>query len=86
MLVAGKSAITTIDRRQIWRNIGYRAASEPPGRISSLIDEYIENTDQLIEPGYSYVIKNIESVRGDVVNVGDSIVFESEVIARLLER
>jgi len=57
-----------------------------PARISSLIDEYIENANHLIEPSYSYVIGDIELVHDSTVVIEGSIIFESQVIARLLEQ
>lgn len=86
MLVTSRSIDIDIDRRRVWTNIGYCAECEPPARMSCLVDEYIENAHQLIEPSHSYVIKNVDSVHGSVAIIDDSIVFESEVIARLLER
>jgi len=52
----------------------------------SLIDEYVENAHDLIEPSYSYVIRDIERVQDSTVFVEGSIAFRSRVIARLLEQ
>jgi len=51
-----------------------------------LIDEYVENATHLVNPSYSYVIKDIKSVQGTRVVLEDSIVLQSAVIARLLEQ
>jgi hypothetical protein len=51
-----------------------------------LIDEYVENVHYLIEPSYSCVIRNIECVQGSIVVIEGSIIFESQVIAPLLEQ
>ena len=75
-----------IDRQQVLSNIGYCDDYEPSARIASLVNEYIENYHDLIEPSYSYAIRDIESVKGDSVTIEDSITFESKVIARLLEQ
>jgi hypothetical protein len=75
-----------IDRRQVCRYLGYDADYKPPAHISSLIDEYVEQAHQLIEPAYSYIIKNIERVEGANVFIEGSIVFRSRVIVRLLEQ
>ncbi|MFC1964831.1 vitamin B12 dependent-methionine synthase activation domain-containing protein [Chloroflexota bacterium] len=75
-----------IDRQQVLSNIGYCDDYEPSGRIASLVNEYIENYDNLIEPAYSYVISDIESVQGNRVTIEDSITFESEIISRLLNQ
>lgn len=73
-----------IDKEQVCRNLGYVPHCKLSPRVSSLIDEYSEQSYQLIEPAYSYIIKNIEGVRKSYVFIEGSIVFESDVIARLL--
>ena len=75
-----------IDRQQVLRSIGYCADCTPSARIESLINEYVENTCHLIEPSYSYVVRDIESVQGSRVVIEGSVIFESKVIARLLEQ
>ena len=74
-----------IDKQEILNNIGYSDEYQPSARIASLVNDYIENYHDLIAPSYSYEIRDIESVQGDCVNIGDSIILESKVIARLLE-
>ena len=86
MLVTTERLSIDIDRRDIWRNIGYSAECEPTAGISASVDEYIENARQLIEPIHAYVMKNVHVVRDSVVLIDDSIVFQSHVISRLLER
>ena len=75
-----------IDRQQVLHNIGYGADYRLPARSLSLIDEYVENAYYLIEPSYSGVIRDIKQVWGSSVFIDGSIVFESQVIARLLEQ
>jgi hypothetical protein len=86
MLVTSRPLEISVDKRRVLRTLGYRDECEPSARISSLIDEYLEHAHQLIEPSHSYVIKNVESVRGSAAVVGGSAVFQSQVIARLVER
>ena len=86
MLVTSQRLDIEIDRRKVLQNIGYSDEGEPSVGISSLVDEYIENAHQLIEAAYSYVIRNVDSVHGSIAVVEESIVLESQVIARLLER
>ena len=86
MLVTSRKLDIEIDKKRVRHYLGYGTKGRPPARIRSLIDEYIENVHQLIEPSYSYVIKNVESVHDSVVIIDDSIIFKSEVVARLLER
>ncbi len=75
-----------IDRQQVLHNIGYGADCKLSTRIASLINEYVENARDLIEPSYSCVIRDIKQVRGSSVIIEGSIAFRSEVIARLLEQ
>ncbi|MFC1968666.1 hypothetical protein ACFLVX_04700 [Chloroflexota bacterium] len=75
-----------LDRKQVCRYIGYGAGCNPPARISSLVDEYIENARYLIEPSYSYVIRDIEWLQGSTVFLEGMFAFQSQVITRLLEQ
>jgi len=75
-----------IDRQQVLHNIGYGTDCKLSTRISSLIDEYVENIHYLIEPSYLCVIRDIECVQGSIVVIEGSIIFESQVIAPLLEQ
>ncbi len=75
-----------IDSKKVCHYMGYGADCKPPARVSSLIDEYVENAHHLIEPAYSHIIRDVEMVRGSSILIEGSIVFESKVIARLLEQ
>ncbi len=93
MVIVSGQVDTSIDKKNVYRYLGYSADSEPPARISALIEEYAEEIHHLITPSYSYVFRQIERVQGSRVYVEGSgdllsqpIVFESEVIARLLEQ
>ena len=84
-VIKNRQAIS-IEKQQVLSSIGYGDDYEPSARIKSLVNDYIENYHDLIESSYSYTIRDIESVHNGVVNIGDSIILESKVIARLLER
>jgi len=75
-----------IDKQGILNRIGYVDDYEPSARINSLVDDYIENYHDLIAPSYSYKIRDIVSVDGNRIDIGDSIILESRTIARMLER
>ena len=75
-----------IDRKSVCRHMGYGTDADPSPRISSLIDEYAENAYHLIEPSYSYHIRDVELAESPAVFVEGSIVFRSEVIAGLLDQ
>ncbi len=78
-----------VNKQQILTNIGYADEYQPSARIRSLVNDYIENYHDLIASSYSYVIRDIISVEGNLVTIEDpiegSITLKSRVIARLLE-
>ena len=75
-----------INRQQVLYTIGYGTDHKLPARIASLVNEYLENAHSLVEPSYTCIIRDIKLVHGARVVIEDSIVFQSEVIARLLEQ
>jgi hypothetical protein len=74
-----------IDKKQLCHYIGYNDGHKLSARISSLIDDYVEHAHYLINPLYSYIIKDVEWARGSISLIEDSIIFKSQVIAQLLE-
>jgi len=74
-----------IDTQQVLNHIGYGTSHTPSARIESLVKEYADNICHLIEPSYSYVIRDINSVRGSRVFIEGSVIFRSNIIAQLLE-
>ncbi|MGB6872707.1 MAG: vitamin B12 dependent-methionine synthase activation domain-containing protein [Dehalococcoidia bacterium] len=74
-----------IDKKQLCHYIGYNDGHKLSARISSLIDDYTEHAHYLINPSYSYIIKDVEWARGSIALIEDSIIFKSQVIAQLLE-
>jgi hypothetical protein len=74
-----------VDIKQVLSRMGYGTAGVPSARIESLVKEYADNICHLIEPSYSYVIRDVNSVRGARIFVEGSVTFRSNVIARLLE-
>ncbi len=75
-----------INRQRVFCDIGYAPDSEPSARMVSLVDEYIENVHQFIAPSFSYVVRDIELAQGTSVLLEDGVIFESGVIAQLLEK
>lgn len=73
-----------IDTEQVLHHIGYDTGHTPSARIESLVKEYADNICHLIEPSYSYVIRDINSVRGSRMFIEGSVTFRSNVIAQLL--
>jgi hypothetical protein len=75
-----------IEKQRIYNSIGYDDDYHPSARIASVVDDYIENYHDLLSPSYTYKIRDIESIDGKRIDLGDSIVLESKIIATLLER
>jgi hypothetical protein len=88
MLVTDNSLVgdIEIDKNQVCHHIGYEDDQNLSARISSLIDDYTEHAHSLINPLFSYVIKDVEWARGSITLIEGSIIFKSRVIAKLLER
>jgi hypothetical protein len=74
-----------VDIKQVLSRMGYGTTGVPSARIESLVKEYADNICHLIEPSYSYVIRDVNSVRGARIFIEGSVTFRSNVIARLLE-
>ncbi|MFC1909318.1 vitamin B12 dependent-methionine synthase activation domain-containing protein [Chloroflexota bacterium] len=75
-----------IDKQQVLNSIGYCDDHKPSARIESLVNDYTENYPNLIESAYSYTIRDIESIQNNRVTFGESIILESKIIARLLQK
>jgi hypothetical protein len=75
-----------IDKKQVCHYIGYEDDQNLSARIASLIDDYAEHAHSLINPLFSYVIKDVEWARGSISLIEGSVIFKSRIIARLLER
>ena len=67
-----------IDIKQVLQNIGYATDYQPSARIMSLVNEYIDNVHNIIAPSYSYVIRDVKSVKDSSVVIDGSIILESK--------
>ncbi|MFC2007771.1 vitamin B12 dependent-methionine synthase activation domain-containing protein [Chloroflexota bacterium] len=85
MLVSGNEFVSSIDRQQILETIGYDDDSTVPARVLTMLDDFTEDTNNFVDPSYSYIIRDIQSVRGSRITVEGSITFKSQILARLLE-
>ena len=85
MVVTSNRVDVEIDKMQVGHYMGYDGDYKLSPRISSLIDDYIEDAHYLIEPSYSYVIKDVERVQNSIIVIEGSSIFKSRNIARLLE-
>jgi len=86
MQILKNNQAITIDRQQVLSHIGCSDDYEPSLRIKSLVNDYIENYHNLIDFSYSYIIRDIESVQENRVNIENSITLASKVISQLLKR
>ena len=86
MLVLDNEVASSIDVERVLKTIGYDADSTVSARILSLVNEYAENSHNIIDPSSSYVIRDIEWVHAPIIFIKDSIIFKSQVIAKLLEQ
>jgi hypothetical protein len=73
-------------RRQVARALGYIGKRQPPSGVTSLIDEYVNGSGQLIDARYWYGLEDVTLVDGLTSVLRDSVAFESRVVANLLER
>jgi hypothetical protein len=74
-----------IDAHQVLRILGYRDGCAPSARLLSLVNNYIGKARELFKASYSYIISDIKLIDGSQVFMESSLVFESKVIAQLLQ-
>ena len=86
MLILDDPTISDIDKQKVFETIGYSDSSVVPPRVSALVEEFAENSVDFLDPSYSYIIKDIQSVQGKHVTIEDSITFHSQTVARVLEQ
>ena len=84
MLAVSNRVGFDISSQQILQNIGYAIDSEPPARIVSLVEEYLEHSQHLIDAVYSYTVRDVILADESLVVIEDMVTFRSKVIARLL--
>lgn len=75
-----------IDKKRVCHYIGYDDDKNLSARIASLIDDYAEHAHSLINPLFSYVIKDVEWARGSISLIEGSVIFKSRIVAQVLER
>ena len=85
MLTTKERIKIQVDREEVLRYLGYQAGHKVAAHVSSLVDRHIQSASQLIEPQYSYVIRDVDRVEGARVFLGD-VTFESRIIAQLMRR
>jgi len=86
MTTVSNQILINIDKEQVLRDVGYDANCEPPARAMTLAHDYAENVNQLINPVYSYIIKDIDFVINSSAFIEGGVVFESQVISNLLKK
>ena len=76
------SGLVDIDYGKTLRALGYTGNRKVSARIESLINQNIEVARHLIAPASSHIIRDVEWVRGSVISIQSSIMFESNVIGQ----
>ena len=84
MLVTARTIDIEIDKKQVYKYLGYDAGSEPPPRIDSLVDEHIKLGNEFIYPCTTYTILDVEFVLGKRSYLEGFITFDSRVVSQLL--
>lgn len=74
-----------IDKGKVYRYMGYDNGRKPKARIASLVDEYVENAYDLIQPSFLYTVKDIDLVYGSII-LAEGSVLQSDILSRLLKR
>ncbi|UCB43147.1 MAG: hypothetical protein JSV77_00405 [Dehalococcoidales bacterium] len=85
MTTIGEQILINIDEKKVLRDVGYDANRRPPTRVTALARDYAENVNQLVNPAFSYVIKDIDFVVNSSVFIEGGFVFQSQVISELLK-
>jgi hypothetical protein len=75
-----------INENEVLRSVGYDTSCEPPARMKTLVHEYAQNAGQLINPVYSYVVRDIDFIIDPSVFVESGVIFQSGVISGLLKK
>ena len=86
MTTVSDQIIIEIDEEKVLQGVGYDTGYEPPARMKTLVHEYAQNAGQLINPVYSYVIRDTDFVIGSSVFIESGVIFQSQVIAGLLKK
>ncbi|MBT3363099.1 MAG: hypothetical protein HN929_02165 [Chloroflexi bacterium] len=86
MLVTAKTIDIEINKKQVYKYLGYDLGSEPSSRIESLLDQHIELSDQFISPYTTYTILDVDFVLGTRTFLEGSVCFDSGVVGRLLRK
>ncbi|HEY32041.1 MAG TPA: hypothetical protein G4O10_02910 [Dehalococcoidia bacterium] len=86
MTTIGEQILINIDEKQVLRDVGYCATCKPPARVTALARDYAANVNQLINPAFSYVIKDIDFVINSSVFIEGGAIFQSQVISELLKK
>lgn len=74
-----------INSQKIYRNLGYGQGARLTSRTRNLVAEYAEHANELVDPVYAYVIRNVEGVRKSYVYMEGRGIFRGRVISELLQ-
>lgn len=74
-----------INRKQILQTMGYNSGPTAPTRILKMVNELARQNLDFTDPSYSYIIRDIQSVQDDRINIEGSIRLRSRTLARMLK-
>jgi hypothetical protein len=77
--------VSSIERKEVLKRIGYGDTEDVSPRIDSLVEDYLDNYHEFIIPSSSCVYMDIGEVSASYVRIG-KITFETSVLARVLRR
>jgi hypothetical protein len=86
MTTVSNQILININEEQVLRDIGYCSTCKPPARVTALTHDYAENVNQLINPAFSYAIKDVDFVINSSVFIEGGVIFQSQVISGLLKK
>ncbi|MFC2035426.1 vitamin B12 dependent-methionine synthase activation domain-containing protein [Chloroflexota bacterium] len=75
-----------IDRQRVLHDIGYGPDAKVSARVWSVVNDYVDNAHEFIAPSFSYAVRDVKLINGTSSIIEDGVVFESGVIAQLLEK
>jgi len=86
MTAVSDQIIIEINEEKVLRDVGYDTSCEPPARMKTMVHAYVQNASQLINPVYSYVVRDIDFIIDSSFFIESGVIFQSQVISGLLKK
>ncbi len=84
MVITKNRLKVELDPPFIWKDLGYE--DRPPSSITSLLEEQLETLQELIQPRYACITRDVYLVHEEHCFLQGMIVLNSHVVARLLQK